>query len=231
VIAAVAVWQEEMLRRRGEPFVHAADEFYLLTGAQPPADGAPEQYENGVGIAAALLAEAAVEAQGRGGSRSTAASAATAAEERGLPASVRGLVLLSGTLAAPVMEQAAHVLRRALAGTRSIGRQSDGARPESTAVAVRPLVVSNAVFGPHVTVTGLLGGREVLAALAREPLHSGEWLLAPRTWLPAQLGYTLDDIGEDELAAACGGRLILADSLSEALSRLESACRSVKLRG
>ena len=42
----------------GDAFVHAADEFYLLAGEEPPAGGAPEQYENGVGIAAALLAEA-----------------------------------------------------------------------------------------------------------------------------------------------------------------------------
>ena len=45
-------------RGAGDAFVHAADEFYLLCGAAPPASDAPEQYENGIGMSAALLAEA-----------------------------------------------------------------------------------------------------------------------------------------------------------------------------
>mgnify|MGYP000904977981 FL=1 len=85
---------------------------------------------------------------------------------------------------------------------------------------VRPFTVENAVFGPHVTVTGLLGGAEVLEALRREPLAEGEVLAAPRVWLPEQLGCTLDDVGEDELATACGGRLVVADSLARAFARL-----------
>ena len=59
LVAAVAAWQRGFLERRGDAFVHAADEFYLLAGEEPPAGDAPEQYENGIGIAAALLAEAA----------------------------------------------------------------------------------------------------------------------------------------------------------------------------
>ena len=65
-------------------------------------------------------------------------------------------------------------------------------------------MVANRLFGPHVTVTGLLGGAEVLDALRRRPLAADEWLLAPRVFLPADLGRTLDDVSEDELAAACG---------------------------
>ena len=58
VVADVRRWQREFRARRGAAFVHAADEFYLLAGEEPPAGDAPEQYENGVGIAADLLAEA-----------------------------------------------------------------------------------------------------------------------------------------------------------------------------
>ena len=47
-----------------------------------------------------------------------------------------------------------------------------------------PSASANALFGPHVTVTGLLGGAEVLQALRRDPLADGEWLVAPRVWLP-----------------------------------------------
>jgi hypothetical protein len=87
-------------------------------------------------------------------------------------------------------------------------------------LAIRPLAVENAVFGPHVTVTGLLGGAEVLDALRRDPLAAGEWLLAPRVWLPAALGRTLDDVTEEELAAACGGRFVVAESLGDGFARL-----------
>ena len=195
VIAAVEGWQREFLRRRGTAFVHAADEFYLLAGAEPPAGDAFEQYENGVGIAAATIAEAETLAAawtGAGGSAD-----APVRPHLG----VTGARLLCGTLARPVIEKVATILA------------GDG-------LAARPLAVENAVFGPHVTVTGLLGGAEALDALRRDPLVEGEWLLAPRVWLPADLGRTLDDVTEDELAAACGGRFVVAESLGDAFARL-----------
>ena len=68
------------------------------------------------------------------------------------------------------------------------------------------------------TVTGLLGGREVVAALREQPLAAGEWLLAPRAFLPEDLGRTLDDVSETEIAAACGGRLALGDDLAAAMA-------------
>ena len=55
----------------------------------------------------------------------------------------RGLRILSGTLAEPVIAGAAKLLAAGYA------------------VPVRPFVVTNRLFGPHVTVTGLLGGAEV----------------------------------------------------------------------
>lgn len=183
VIADVEEWQRAFRSRRGRAVVHAADELYLLAGSEPPAADAPEQYENGVGISAALLAEAAGLTPSR-------------------PRGVAGVRLLTGTLARPVVAAAAALLEPA-AGT-----------------AVRPFVVENTLFGPHVTVTGLLGGREVLDALRRDPLADGEWLAAPRLWLPADLGRTLDDVGEDELAAACGGHLVVVDSVGDAFARL-----------
>ncbi len=188
VLAAVAAWQQRYRHSRGAAFVHAADEFYLLCGETPPPSDAPEQYENGVGICAAFLDEAAELADAGAGTP--------------IPAETRALRLLTGALAEPVVAAAAARLER------------------SFGFPVRPLVVTNRLFGPHVTVTGLLGGREVLEALGREPLDAGEWLAAPRVFLPTGLARTLDDVGEDELAAACGGRLVLADALGDAFARL-----------
>ena len=87
-----------------------------------------------------------------------------------------------------------------------------------TGAAVRPYIVANRLFGGTVTVTGLLGGREVLAALRAQPLGRDEWLLAPRAFLPEDLGRTLDEVSETELAAACGGRLSLGRDLSSAVA-------------
>ncbi len=191
VIAAVEAWQVRYRRARGTAFVHAADEFHLLCERRPPPSDAPEQYENGIGMAAQLLGEA----------RRLAGSTAGAPGSRSALSTAR-LRILTGTLAAPVIVEAAHVLTG------------------WCAVPVRPFVVANRLFGTHVTVTGLLGGAEVRDALRGEPLGPNEHLIAARGFLPAALRRTLDDIGEDELAAACGGRLVVAESLYEAFATL-----------
>jgi putative radical SAM enzyme (TIGR03279 family) len=117
---------------------------------------------------------------------------------RPVPPPVR---LLGGTLARPVLEQACRTLGAA-------------------ALQCRPFTVVNRLFGPYVTVTGLLGGAEVLDALAADPLADGEWLVAPRDFLPAGLERTLDDVPVERLTAACHDRLLLADGLGEAFARL-----------
>lgn len=174
---------------RGAAFVHAADELYLACGRMPPTSDAPEQYENGIGMASALLLDAARPCGYEG-------AAATCR------ADVADVRLLCGTLALPVLDEVAAELE---------GRWG---------VAVRAFPVENRLFGAHVTVTGLLGGGEVLDALRREPLCRDEWLVAPRVFLPEALGRTLDDVDEGEIAAACGGRLVVADSLTDAFARL-----------
>ena len=191
VLGAVGEWQERFRAARGAAFVHAADEFHLLCGRTPPASDAPDQYENGIGMSAQLLEEAE--------DLGTDDVPGGPADRVGPVSAVR---LLTGTLAAPVVARAGEAL---------------GAR---LGVPVRPFAVANRLFGAHVTVTGLLGGREVRAALGDDPLAAGEWLVAPRVFVPEDLGRTLDDVGEDELAAACGGRLILATSLHEAFATL-----------
>jgi putative radical SAM enzyme (TIGR03279 family) len=117
------------------------------------------------------------------------------------------VALLGGRAAAPVLDTACRVI---------------AAR---TGAVARPFVVDNALFGTHVTVTGLLGGREVVAALRKQPLAEGEWLLAPRSFLPDALGRTLDDVSADEIAEACGGRLALGHDLAAAAAAVGSDAR------
>ncbi len=184
-LAVVAETQRAAAARVGRRFAHAADELHLLVGATPPAGDAPEQYENGVGICAASLADV----------------------ERVTPGATPDLALLSGAAAAPVV---------AAASLRLAAR---------TAAAARPFVVANRLFGPHVTVTGLLGGREIVAALRERPLAQGEWLLVPRTVAPVGLERTLDDVPLAELAAACEGRLGVAHDLAEAVGTARAGDR------
>jgi hypothetical protein len=125
------------------------------------------------------------------------------AEELGAgPKGPAGVRVLCGTLAAPVIARVAELLA------------TGGGAP------VRPFSVVNGLFGEHVTVTGLLGGAEVLDALRTASLADNEWLLAPRGFLPEGLGRTLDGVSEGALAAACGGRLALADSLAEGFATM-----------
>jgi putative radical SAM enzyme (TIGR03279 family) len=172
--------QEDLRRRLGRRFAHAADELYLLAGRMPPAADAPRQYENGIGVAAAFLEEARALADER--------------RERGVRPP---LALLTGTLAEPVVAEACEALGSA-----------------------RAFTVENGLFGSHVTVTGLLGGNEVLDALTERPLREGEWLLAPRAFLPLDLGRTLDDVEEADLRTACAGRLAIGDDLADAFATL-----------
>ena len=197
VLGAVGEWQERFRAARGAAFVHAADELHLLCGRTPPASDAPDQYENGIGMSAQLLEEARELPAVR--ELPDMRAPGEEGHERGPVSAVR---LLTGTLAAPVVARAGEAL---------------GAR---LGVPVRPFAVANRLFGAHVTVTGLLGGRDVLAGLRDEPLAAGEWLVAPRVFMPEDLGRTLDDVGEEELAAACGGRQIFTASLREAFATL-----------
>jgi hypothetical protein len=77
-----------------------------------------------------------------------------------------------------------------------------------------------------VTVTGLLGGRDVVRALREQPLAAGEWLLAPTTFLPPDLGVTLDDVSLDDLRAAAQGRLVVADGLPTAFAKVRAMSRT-----
>ncbi|MGZ4199925.1 MAG: DUF512 domain-containing protein, partial [Thermoleophilia bacterium] len=90
-VTLVAELQSAAAARLGRRFVHAADELYLQSGVLPPSGDAPSQYENGVGICAALLADA------------------DAVVLETVPAGAR-LALLGGAAAKPVLAAAAESL-------------------------------------------------------------------------------------------------------------------------
>jgi putative radical SAM enzyme (TIGR03279 family) len=110
--------------------------------------------------------------------------------------------LVCGTLIAPLME-------------RVVG---EWAAERGSQIEVVPVV--NRLFGETVTVSGLLGGAEVLAALRGREL--GERVYLPRAMfaLPPQKDgsrelRTLDDLTGAALEEALGRPVVLADLLSE----------------
>jgi NifB/MoaA-like Fe-S oxidoreductase len=90
-------------------------------------------------------------------------------------------------------------------------------------LSVAPVV--NQTFGPVTTVSGLLTGRDVVAALRGRTL--GDVLLLPRAMFTGRYGagdappgVTLDDLSLADLAAQLGVRVAMAGTLGEALAVL-----------
>jgi putative radical SAM enzyme (TIGR03279 family) len=143
VLRRVERWQGRMLAERGTRFVFASDELYLVAGRELPAaeeyEGFP-MLENGVGMVRDFLGAETPALPGR------------------LP-SPRRVLLATGRLFAPVLEEAVAPLRAV-----------DGLEVE-----VRAL--RNHTFGEVTTVAGLLAGRDVLMGV--EPGEADLLLLSP----------------------------------------------------
>jgi len=78
-------------------------------------------------------------------------------------------------------------------------------------VDVQPVV--NEFFGETVTVSGLLTGRDVIAALRGRNL--GDLVLLPRAMFDAAGEHTLDDLRLDDIQAALGVRVATAGMATE----------------
>lgn len=178
LIEAVGRWQAEQRTTRGAGWVYAADEFYLSARAVLPSaadyDGYP-QYENGIGMVRAFLdeLEESVSAVCKAESVSRLRTKAWAGE-----AAVPALTAVTGTLFAPVLGDA-------LASVGLDGR-------------VRVLPVANGLFGGNVSVSGLLGGGDIVAAIGADGAR-GTYLV-PDVVVNSD-GLLLDDVPADELSA------------------------------
>ena len=183
VIAQVSTWQEASRERDGVTWVHLADEFYLNAGAEVPPDAAYDgypQYENGIGMVRSFSDEVAVH-------RDELAEAVAA-----IRVAVAPVVIVSGTLFAPVMRQAL-----------------DHISADPALISV--LAVENRFFGGDVSVTGLLVSADLIAAIASTPAKS--IVLVPDVVLNAD-GLLLDDVPGSELGIRTGRdvRLVSCDA-------------------
>ncbi|MGA2151692.1 MAG: DUF512 domain-containing protein, partial [Geobacteraceae bacterium] len=75
---------------------------------------------------------------------------------------------------------------------------------------LHPVAVRNHLFGDSVTVTGLVSGRDIIAALNGRDL--GELVLIPDVMLKEGEGLFLDDLTPDGLEEALGTRVVVVEA-------------------
>jgi putative radical SAM enzyme (TIGR03279 family) len=102
------------------------------------------------------------------------------------------VTLVCGTLIAPLLESRA---------------------AELSGVEIEVMPVENRFFGPTVTVSGLLTGRDVVEALRDRNL--GDAVFLPRAMFDASGELTLDDVSPDAIWEALGGRVEVAGTMAE----------------
>jgi len=110
------------------------------------------------------------------------------------------ITLVCGTLVAPILSGLAEDLA------------------SRTGISVRVAPVVNRLLGETVTVSGLLGGQDVLDALAG--VDVGQCLFLPRTMFDAAGQVTLDDLTRDDLQGRLGVRVELVSRMSEIVKAL-----------
>lgn len=81
---------------------------------------------------------------------------------------------------------------------------------DATGVSVRPVAVRNRLFGPTVTVTGLVCGADVVAAL--QGMELGELVLVPDVMLKEGEGVFLDNLTLDDVERQLGAPVQVVES-------------------
>ncbi|MFZ5899438.1 MAG: DUF512 domain-containing protein [Bacillota bacterium] len=169
LVDKVERWQRQFMETLGDPLVYAADEVYLKAGAPvPPAElyGEYPQLENGVGLVRQYLDALKIWLGGL---------------TKPLGA-IEKITVVSGTLAAPIVQEALRPLRR-------IGLD------------VRVVPIRNNFFGPTVTVTGLLPGKDIVGQLKGKDL--GRLVVIPGICFNDD-GLTLDGLTVADLEEMLG---------------------------
>ena len=185
VLQTIRAWQERLYAAHGTHFVHASDEWYLLAEERLPKAATYDGYlqlENGVGMLRLLIDEVEEELERRGKRAGTEISRTTR------EVSVATGLLAEGTI-------------------RMLVSRLQGRCPGLT---VHVYGVRNLFFGEHITVSGLLTGRDLIAQLAGRPL--GETLFLPQNILRSGSDVFLDDVTVSEVSAALQVRVDIVKS-------------------
>jgi len=221
VLDQVEPWRRENRKKRGCTFVYPSDEWYLVAGRKVPPgkeyDGFP-QVENGVGMVRLLLDEWEDLKAGQlqilrfapWPSRYRQGSGTPQDRQNDKTMKLKPATLVCGMLIAPVLARIVEELN-ALTGSN-----------------LRLVPVANDFFGPVTTVSGLLTGRDVVAALTLLAGRTlGDLVLLPRAMFTGSYGSgsappdsTLDDMSLTGISDRLGVPAVMAGSLTEALAAL-----------
>ena len=168
-------WREKLLAERGTRFVFPSDEFYLQAGAEIPPDEAYEDYGQ-IDDGVGMLRLL-----------KTQYIEAWQADETGeAPDGSADLLIACGVSAAPFL------------------RNMLEAHPPK-GVHVRVKAVENRFFGPSVTVSGLITGRDLADALADEPETH---VLITECMLRSERDRFLDDVPFEDVQRRLGKKII-----------------------
>ncbi len=185
VIESVERWQQHFLNARGTYVYHAADEFYLR-GELPIPDAKTyddfPQLENGVGMISLfnqtlqehVSGEVPIEAAEPFESVWPAKDSAITESAVLKPVNFKRIIIPTGTLAGPVLQEAARLV----------------AEKYQQTLIIQP--IRNDFFGDTISVTGLLTGQDVAAQL-KPSLQAGDVILLPSCMLKADSPIFLDD--------------------------------------
>ena len=188
VLGVVERWQARFRKKFGVNFVHATDEWYLVTGhSLPPLKelrGLALE-ENGLGQVRGFLnawrreKRELREKKGKG-------------EMRG-----RRATLATGTLFGPVLAKAAWEFDQTA----------------ETTLTVAPVI--NERLGETITVAGLLMGKDVIHQLKDRDL--GEFVVLPRVMFDHPQGISLDDVSPLDIARALNRPIFLTDLMGDVI--------------
>ncbi len=194
MLTHIQAHQKDFQRRFKTPLVFASDEFYLQGDVDvPPARhyGDYPQFENGIGMVRWLLQDwARAKTQ-------LAKTPAKAARLKGLR-----LSLVCGAMIAPTLQPLVDEFS-SLTGTQP-----------------QLITAPNRNYGAHIGCSGLLTGRDILAALESAPV--GDVLVLPRRSLDATGKMFLDNLTPEELQQRVGRPVLYVETLSELLTSLQT---------
>lgn len=165
VLNIITNLQEEFLEKYGTRFVHASDEWYILTNTPLPNEEHYEGYrqiENGVGMVTSLRTEVIEELKLHKAHNST-----RNIEER--------ITIATGVLVSNEIKELCNLVNE---------------KYPNIQINVVPII--NDFFGHHITVTGLLTGQDIINQL--KDVNIGNRLLLSETLLKAGEDVLLDDI-------------------------------------
>lgn len=190
LLRQVEPYRRTFARTLGTALVYPSDEYYLIAGEAPPSARSYNgypQYENGVGMVRSLLED------WRRVRRRLADPGPRLQPVAG------NLTLVSGTLIAPVLGP---MLAEAAMLT--------GSRFDY-------VPAPNRTFGASVNCSGLLGGRDILAALAGREL--GTAVVLPRYSLDEDASLFIDDLTPEDLERELGRPILFAETVADLFTR------------